>query len=59
MRHALLQLKRKGSTDVFLSVRTTNEPALRLYYRLGFKRVRRIPNYYEDGADALRLKLTL
>lgn len=37
--------------------RTTNDAALGFYETLGFERVRRIDNYYEDGgaADYLRL----
>jgi len=38
--------------SVYLEVRVSNEPAIRLYRRFGFKIVRRIPYYYRDGEDA-------
>lgn len=37
--------------------RATNEAALAFYERLGFDVERRITGYYEDGGDALYLKL--
>ena len=37
--------------------RTTNEAALGFYESLGFERVRRIDNYYEDGGAAYYLRL--
>ncbi|MFB6361571.1 MAG: GNAT family N-acetyltransferase [Halobacteriales archaeon] len=37
--------------------RTTNEDALGFYEALGFERVRRIENYYEDGGAAYYLRL--
>lgn len=59
LRRIIAQLRRKGYSSVYLSVRTSNEPALRLYRKLGFQRIRRIREYYDDGADAFRLKLSL
>lgn len=41
-----------GATECYLEVRTTNEPAVNLYKKLGFEIVRRISGYYYDGADA-------
>jgi len=37
--------------------RATNEDALGFYEALGFERVRRIDNYYEDGGAAYYLRL--
>lgn len=37
--------------------RTTNQKALDFYESVGFERVRRIDNYYEDGGSAHYLKL--
>ena len=37
--------------------RTTNQNALDFYEHLGFDRVRRVNNYYEDGGDAFYLRL--
>jgi [ribosomal protein S18]-alanine N-acetyltransferase len=59
MRRALAILRRRRSEAVFLSVRLNNDPAIRLYQKFGFQRVRQIKEYYEDGAPALRMKLIL
>lgn len=37
-----------------LEVREDNKPALHLYKQAGFQLLSRFPNYYEDGAAALR-----
>ncbi len=39
-----------------LEVRTDNAPALRLYQKAGFQLMRRIADYYQDHAPALRLE---
>ncbi len=44
---------------VFLEVRVSNEPAIRLYKRYGFRVGRRIPHYYRDGEDAYVMVLRL
>ncbi len=41
-----------GAAEVYLEVRVSNMPAIRLYEKLGFKVVRRVPMYYLDGEDA-------
>jgi ribosomal-protein-alanine N-acetyltransferase len=38
--------------EVYLEVRVSNEPAIRLYEKLGFRKVQRIRFYYLDGEDA-------
>jgi ribosomal protein S18 acetylase RimI-like enzyme len=35
-------------------VRTDNRSAIALYERHGYTRVRRLPGFYEDGADGWR-----
>ena len=46
-----------GHRRVSCHARTTNENALAFYRSLGFERVRRIDNYYEDGGSAYYLRL--
>ena len=41
-----------GCVEVYLEVRVSNMPAIRLYEKLGFVKVRVIPMYYLDGEDA-------
>lgn len=45
-----------GCAYVRLEVRRDNEPAIRLYRRLGYRLFGTIPDYYEDGAEALRFE---
>lgn len=47
----------EDNSDVTCHARTTNENALEFYQHLGFSVVRRIDNYYEDGAAAFYLRL--
>jgi ribosomal-protein-alanine acetyltransferase len=42
-----------GIQTIRLSVRVSNERAVRLYQRLGYQRVGLWPNYYLDGEDAV------
>jgi [ribosomal protein S18]-alanine N-acetyltransferase len=42
---------KNGIRTVRLEVRTTNEPAQRLYFKLGYRIVRRMPSYYTSGDD--------
>lgn len=39
-----------------LSVRISNQPAIKLYQQLGYQRVGTWPGYYQDGEDALVLE---
>ena len=41
----------KGVRTVRLEVRTSNEAAQRLYFKLGYKIIRRMPSYYTSGDD--------
>jgi len=53
MKEAIKKLKEVyGVKEVYLEVRVSNEPAIRLYEKLGFKKVRRLKYYYLDGEDA-------
>jgi ribosomal protein S18 acetylase RimI-like enzyme len=42
-----------------LEVATANQPALALYQRSGYRQVARLPRYYEDGGDGIRLEKPL
>jgi len=44
-----------GATECFLEVRVSNEPAINLYNKLGFKQDRRIFGYYMNGEDAFEM----
>ena len=53
MENALRSLKEVYECkEVYLEVRVSNLPAIRLYEKLGFRKVRVIPMYYLDGEDA-------
>lgn len=43
--------------EFFLEVNVNNTKAINLYNRLDFKKIRIIKNYYEDGSDAICMKL--
>jgi len=45
----LRRLKEKGALVARLEVRVSNEAALRLYRKLGFKEIYVMPDYYPDG----------
>jgi [ribosomal protein S18]-alanine N-acetyltransferase len=42
-----------------LTVRSDNTAAQSLYRAFGFQRIRRIPHYYEDGAEGIRMRKIL
>lgn len=56
---ALTALTQLNIEECYLEVRTTNEPAIRLYQKMGFDITRRVPHYYFDGADAYVMCRTL
>lgn len=57
MRRLLIRMERTGIVRVFLMVREGNAAAISLYRSMGFRRVRRIPEYYSDGEAAIRMRL--
>lgn len=62
MRHVLRQARRLGARQLFLEVRPSNAPALKLYAELGFEQIGRRKGYYPaaDGReDALVLACAL
>jgi len=49
---AFKAMGKRNVHEVFLEVRVSNVPAIRLYEKLGMKIVARISKYYADGEDA-------
>jgi ribosomal-protein-alanine N-acetyltransferase len=52
-------VRARGAVKVWLDVRPSNEPALRLYRGAGYRPTGRRPRYYHDGEDALLLEHAL
>ena len=48
-----------GCSEAFVEVRVTNEPAIRLYRKIGFQIIRRTPRYYYDGEDAYVMSIQI
>jgi ribosomal-protein-alanine N-acetyltransferase len=57
--HALTRLSELHADECYLEVRTTNNPAIDLYKKIGFEITRTIPRYYFDGSDAHVMTKTL
>lgn len=56
---ALAVARRKGAELATLEVRESNQPAIRLYRKLGFQAVGRRTGYYRDnGEDAILMTLS-
>lgn len=53
MRHTLRALSKAGVRRAELVVRTGNTAGAQLYRTLGFRRVRLLRRYYEDGGDGV------
>ena len=47
------------TVSIYLEVRVSNERAIRLYEKMGFKKVRLVPGYYRDGENAWVMVLRL
>ncbi len=56
LRHIIGRLKLRRVRTIVLTVRVDNATAIRLYRRLGFRPLGRIPRYYEDRSDALLMR---
>jgi [ribosomal protein S18]-alanine N-acetyltransferase len=59
MAGAVRRLRSRGVARIHLVVKITNEPARAFYNKCGFHKLRRMPRYYEDGADGLLLWRTV
>ena len=51
--------RKRGCDRLRLEVREKNRPAIALYESLGYRRIGRYENYYQDGAPALRFEKQL
>jgi ribosomal protein S18 acetylase RimI-like enzyme len=49
----LRRLRRLGLRRITLTVKISNQGARSFYEKLGFRKLRRAPRYYEDGSDGL------
>jgi ribosomal-protein-alanine N-acetyltransferase len=55
LKSTLRRLRRRGVARFGLIVRLTNNPAREFYKKYGFRRVRIVRGYYEDGEDGLSM----
>jgi [ribosomal protein S18]-alanine N-acetyltransferase len=55
MASTIRRLRRRDVARVSLMVKVTNLPARRFYEKWGFRNPRRVPKYYEDGKDGIRM----
>jgi ribosomal-protein-alanine N-acetyltransferase len=59
MQEVLRRMNGAGLKECFLEVRVNNEPAIKLYEKLGFRVVKKIAFYYSDGTDGYVMALGL
>ena len=59
MDSTLRRLRRRGVTRLGLMVKVTNVRALGFYKKYGFRKIRRVARYYEDGADGISMSKDL
>jgi ribosomal protein S18 acetylase RimI-like enzyme len=59
VRYSLAEARRLGLERVHLEVRIENHAAQALYRKFGFVEAGRLPDYYDEGQDALRMERTL
>ncbi len=59
MREFERRARESGARRITLEVRTSNEGAIRLYRRLGYRVVGTLMSYYADGSDAFLMEKVL
>ena len=59
LREAERRARRRDCRSMSLEVGSVNRSALSLYRSMGYAVAERLPRYYEDGSDALRLRRVL
>ncbi len=56
LRECEARLRKRGCTEIYLETTVDNEPALKLYHKLGYRILRTLPGYYHaSGLDAFLL----
>ncbi|HSI32751.1 MAG TPA: GNAT family N-acetyltransferase, partial [Tepidisphaeraceae bacterium] len=58
MKRMLALLADHGARRVYLEVEGTNRGALKLYERLGFATIGKLPDYYGEGHDGVHMMFT-
>jgi ribosomal-protein-alanine N-acetyltransferase len=54
------RLRQRGCTEIYLETAVDNQPALKLYHKLGYAILRTLPGYYHAyGLDAFLMGKTL
>lgn len=56
---AIFTAKQHGASALSLEVKTDNTPAIKLYEKYDFAVVDVLPDYYDDGTDGYRMRLSL
>lgn len=56
---AVRRMLRGNARSIRLMVRVDNSLAMKFYRSQGFRETGRVPDYYEDGAAGIRMKLRL
>jgi ribosomal protein S18 acetylase RimI-like enzyme len=54
-----MRCRKAGFSRLLLEVAHDNQVAIALYEKLGYQKVRSIPEFYEDGKDAWRMEKAL
>lgn len=52
MELALDEMRKQDASEVFLEVRCSNDPAITMYERLNFEKIKILKKYYSDGESA-------
>ncbi len=52
LKETLEALRKHEISECFMEVRVNNYEAIKLYRKINFEVVRRLPGYYQDGSDA-------
>ena len=58
-RELIRQLCEHATTRIYLEVRTDNDPAIRLYTRMGFTVARTLPDYYAQNIHAYSMRMDM